>query len=107
MTNEQPMPHGTEGPRVDQAGRIGPRARAAFESLGARGRDARGAAVKVRVRLFASAREAVGRGEVEAELGEGATVAQLLEALGAAHPRRAPPAPPPPGGGGPGRRGGG
>ena len=49
--------------------------------------------MKVRVRLFASAREAVGQGEVEAELGEGATVAQLLETLGATYPRLAPLAP--------------
>ena len=49
--------------------------------------------MKVRVRLFASAREAVGQGEVEAELGEGATVAQLLERLGATYPRLTPLAP--------------
>jgi molybdopterin converting factor subunit 1 len=49
--------------------------------------------VRVRVRLFALAREAAGRSEVEAELGEGATVASLLEALGASYPRLGPLAP--------------
>ncbi len=49
--------------------------------------------MKVHVRLFASAREAVGRGEVEVDLGEGATVAHLLESLGATYPRLTPLAP--------------
>jgi len=42
--------------------------------------------MRVRVRLFAALREAAGRGEVEWDLPEGATVEQLVAELGAALP---------------------
>jgi sulfur-carrier protein len=42
--------------------------------------------VTVRVRLFASLREAVGRGELSLELGEGACVADAWAALSERHP---------------------
>jgi sulfur-carrier protein len=41
----------------------------------------------VRVRLFASLREAVGAGELSLELAEGARVADAWAALGARHPQ--------------------
>jgi molybdopterin synthase sulfur carrier subunit len=43
--------------------------------------------VTVRVRLFASLREAVGAGELALELAEGACVADAWAALGARHPQ--------------------
>jgi molybdopterin synthase sulfur carrier subunit len=42
--------------------------------------------MKIRVRLFASLRDLVGRGELEMELPAGATPAAVWEALAAAHP---------------------
>lgn len=42
--------------------------------------------MKVRVLLFALARELAGRGEVELELPESATVADARDALARAHP---------------------
>ena len=45
-----------------------------------------GGGVRVPVALFARYREAVGRGRVEVEVGEGATVEDVWTALTAAHP---------------------
>jgi molybdopterin synthase catalytic subunit len=42
--------------------------------------------MRVRVRLFASLREAAGRGELELELPEGATADQAWQALAADYP---------------------
>jgi len=41
--------------------------------------------MRVRVRLFASLREAVGRGEVELDLPEGATAEEAWQRLAGAH----------------------
>ena len=46
--------------------------------------------MKIRVRLFASLRDVVGRESLEMELTEGATPATVWEALAAAHPELAP-----------------
>jgi len=46
--------------------------------------------VHVRVRLFASLRESVGRDELELELPEGATPAEVWRRLAAAHPELGP-----------------
>jgi molybdopterin converting factor subunit 1 len=46
--------------------------------------------MQVRVRLFASLREAAGRGELAVELGEGACVEDAWEALAQRHPALAP-----------------
>ena len=46
--------------------------------------------MKIRVRLFASLRDVVGREALELELPEGATPATVWEALAAAHPELAP-----------------
>ena len=45
--------------------------------------------MKVRVRLFAVAKQVAGRESVEIDLPEGATIAQLREQLGARVPRLA------------------
>ena len=42
--------------------------------------------MRIRVRLFASLREAVGESEMEMELPEGATPAEVWRRLAAAHP---------------------
>jgi len=42
--------------------------------------------MRVRVRLFASLREAVGRSELTLELADGATAGQAWQQLSAAHP---------------------
>lgn len=44
----------------------------------------------IRTRLFASYREAVGRGELSLEAPEGATAGQLVARLRAEHPRLGP-----------------
>jgi molybdopterin converting factor subunit 1 len=46
--------------------------------------------MRVRVRLFASLKEAAGRGELELELPDGATAEQAWHALAAEHPPVAP-----------------
>jgi molybdopterin converting factor subunit 1 len=46
--------------------------------------------VHIRTRLFASYREAVGRGELSLEAPEGATAGQLVARLRAEHPRLGP-----------------
>jgi molybdopterin converting factor subunit 1 len=46
--------------------------------------------VKIRVRLFASFREAVGSGTLDWEAPEGASVSEVMAALRAAYPRLGP-----------------